>query len=136
MSAPETLAASPKTFLDRGNWMRAVLAADLPDAAVRVALTILRVTTGRCGPSYVTLAAESHVSEGRPRTLCRPFQSSEPCFTRGISRKAATPPLRRAEQALHSRSEGLLGVNNGDVGCLLHEAAVRKCPVFAPFVGG
>jgi Helix-turn-helix domain len=60
------LAASPRTFLDRDNWMRAVLASDLPDAAVRVAMSIalhLHVNTGRCNPSYATLAADSHVSE-------------------------------------------------------------------------
>ena len=66
MTSPDALAKSPKTFLDRDNWMRAVLAADLPDAAVRVAMTIalhLRVNTGRCNPSYPTVAADSHVSE-------------------------------------------------------------------------
>lgn len=66
MSTPEALANSPKTFLDRDNWMRAVLVADLPDAAVRVAMTIalhLRVSTGRCDPAYATLASCSRVSE-------------------------------------------------------------------------
>jgi Helix-turn-helix domain len=66
MTSPARLATSPKTFLDRDNWLRAVLAADLPDAAARVALAIglhLRVKTGRCDPTYPTLAAESHVSE-------------------------------------------------------------------------
>jgi Helix-turn-helix domain len=66
MTTPQALANSPKTFLDRDNWMRAVLASDLPDAAVRVAIRIalhLRVNGGRCDPSYVTLAAESHVAE-------------------------------------------------------------------------
>jgi hypothetical protein len=66
MSTPEALASSPKTFLDRDNWMRAVLVADLPDAAVRVAMTIalhLRVSTGRCDPAYATLASCSRISE-------------------------------------------------------------------------
>ena len=66
MAKPHILANSPKTFLDRDNWMRAVLASDLPDNAKAVALTIalhLRVKTGTCNPSYPTLAAESHVGE-------------------------------------------------------------------------
>jgi hypothetical protein len=66
MTTTRALANSPKTFLDRDNWMRAVLAADLPDNAKAVALTIalhLRVKTGACNPSYPTLAAESHVGE-------------------------------------------------------------------------
>jgi len=57
---------NPQTFLDRDNWMRAVLASGLPDNAKAVALTIalhLRVKTGQCNPSYPTLAAESHMSE-------------------------------------------------------------------------
>src|SRR5262245_54893765 len=63
---PEQLASSPKTFKERDDWMRAVLASDLPDAAARLAVRIalyLQVTTGRCNPSYATLAAESHVAE-------------------------------------------------------------------------
>ena len=66
MANPDTLAKSPKTFLDRDNWMRAILASDLPDNAKAVALAIalhLRVKTGKCNPSYPTLAAESHVGE-------------------------------------------------------------------------
>jgi hypothetical protein len=66
MSTPDALARSPKTFAERDAWMRAVLASDLPDAAVRVAIRIalhLRVSTGRCDPSYTTLATESHVAE-------------------------------------------------------------------------
>jgi hypothetical protein len=57
---------NPQTFLDRDNWMRAVLAAELPHAAVRLAIRIalhLRVNTGQCDPSCATLAAESHVPE-------------------------------------------------------------------------
>jgi hypothetical protein len=66
VTTAQQLTQSPKTFRERDDWMRAVLAADLPDACVRVAITIalhLRVTTGQCNPSYPTLAAESHVSE-------------------------------------------------------------------------
>jgi hypothetical protein len=66
MPSPRNLASSPKTFLDRDNWMRAVLASDLPDAAARVALAIgfhLNVDSGQCNPSFPTIAVESHVSE-------------------------------------------------------------------------
>jgi Helix-turn-helix domain len=58
--------ANPSTFLDRDNWIRAVLASDLPDSAVRVAIAIalhLRVKTGQCNPSFPTLARESHLVE-------------------------------------------------------------------------
>jgi len=58
--------ANPSTFKERDDWMRAVLASDLPDAVVRVAMTMalhLRVKTGQCNPSYPTLARESHVGE-------------------------------------------------------------------------
>jgi hypothetical protein len=57
---------SPKTFAERDSWIRAALAANLPDAAFRVAIAIamhLHVKSGRCNPSYATLAAESHVPE-------------------------------------------------------------------------
>jgi hypothetical protein len=60
------LAASPKTFLDRDNWMRAILAADLPHVVVRLAIRIalhLHVNTGRCDPGYDALAAELRVSK-------------------------------------------------------------------------
>jgi hypothetical protein len=66
MTSPQALAASPKTFAERDNWMRAVIASDLPPIARVVAIRIalhLRITTGRCDPSFPTLAAESHISE-------------------------------------------------------------------------
>ena len=66
MTSTQALAASPKTFAERDNWMRAILASDLPDAAVRVAIRIalhLHVNTGRCDPSYIALATDSNVSE-------------------------------------------------------------------------
>jgi hypothetical protein len=66
MSTPQALASSPKTFLERDNWMRAILASDLPHVAVRVAMAIgfhLNVSTGQCNPSYAALSATSHVSE-------------------------------------------------------------------------
>src|SRR5262245_36588486 len=66
MTAPGTLASSPKTFRDRDAWMCAVLASDLPHAAVRVAVRIahhLHVGTSRCDPTYATLAAETRVGE-------------------------------------------------------------------------
>jgi hypothetical protein len=59
-------ATNPNTFKERDNWMRAVLAADLPHAAVRVAIRIamhLRVETGQCNPACATLAGESRVGE-------------------------------------------------------------------------
>jgi hypothetical protein len=66
MTTTHALANSPKTFLDRDNWMRAILASGLPDAAARVAMTLalhLHVDTGRCDPPYSILASKSHVSE-------------------------------------------------------------------------
>jgi hypothetical protein len=57
---------SPTSFRERDEWMRAVLASDLPHVAVRIAIRIalhLRVNTGRCDPAYTTLAAETHVPE-------------------------------------------------------------------------
>jgi hypothetical protein len=66
MTTPQALAKSPKTFRERDDWMRAILASDLPDAAARVAMTLalhLHVDTGRCDPPYSILASKSHVSE-------------------------------------------------------------------------
>jgi Helix-turn-helix domain len=58
--------SNPTTFKERDNWMRAVLAADLPHAAARVAVAIalrLHVNNGKCNPAYKTIAADSRVSE-------------------------------------------------------------------------
>jgi hypothetical protein len=67
MTTPQALASSPKTFLERDDWMRAILASDLTHhVLVRVGITIalhLNVDTGQCNPSYPTLARESGVSE-------------------------------------------------------------------------
>lgn len=66
MTSPQKLATQPKTFEERDNWIKAVLASELPDKAVRVLLAIgmeLRVNTGRCDPSYSELATTSHVAE-------------------------------------------------------------------------
>jgi hypothetical protein len=58
--------------------MRAILAADLPDNAKAVALTIalhLRVKTGACNPSYPTLAracVRAHPPGPIPRRRRRP----------------------------------------------------------------
>jgi Helix-turn-helix domain len=60
------LANSPKTFLERDDWMRAIGASDLPHAAVRLAVQLalrLHVQTGRCNPTFATLAAASHIPE-------------------------------------------------------------------------
>ena len=67
----KTTATQPSTFLERDEWLRAVLASDLPHVAARVALAIgqhLRVRTGRCDPSFAGIATASHVSE---RTVYR-----------------------------------------------------------------
>lgn len=47
--------ANPSTFLDRDNWMRAVLASGLPDSAVRVAIAI-RVAFCASRPDSATRA--------------------------------------------------------------------------------
>ena len=62
---------NPKTFRERDAWVRAVLAADLPHAAVLLAIRIalhLHVGTGRCNPTFATLATETRLSE---RTVYR-----------------------------------------------------------------
>jgi hypothetical protein len=62
----QALAASPKTFEQRDDWMRAVLASDLPPVAARFAICIalrLNVESRQCNPSFATLAADSHVGE-------------------------------------------------------------------------
>jgi DNA-binding IclR family transcriptional regulator len=46
--------------------MRAIGASDLPHAAVRVAVQLalhLHVASGRCNPTYATLAVASHLPE-------------------------------------------------------------------------
>jgi hypothetical protein len=58
--------ANPKTFKQRDDWMRAVLAAELPHAAHILALQIalhLNVESGQCNPPYKTLAAKSRMSK-------------------------------------------------------------------------
>jgi hypothetical protein len=64
MRAPT--AKNPKTFLERDDWVRAVVAANLPHATARIAVAIgmhLRVESGRCNPRYKTVSGASHVSE-------------------------------------------------------------------------
>ncbi|MBR0695137.1 helix-turn-helix domain-containing protein [Bradyrhizobium lablabi] len=66
-----TTHAQPATFQERDDWMRAILKAELPHVAVRVALAIgahLHVKSGRCDPSFAGIAVASHVSE---RTVYR-----------------------------------------------------------------
>jgi len=62
-----TALKNPATFLERDNWMRALLAARLlPHATARVALAIamhLHVESGRCDPRYKTVSKASGVSE-------------------------------------------------------------------------
>ena len=57
---------NPSTFKDRDAWIRALLAAKLPDAAARLAIAIamdLNVKTGRCDPSYAGLSKTSGIPE-------------------------------------------------------------------------
>lgn len=63
---PTAKSTQPKTFEERDDWMRSVLASKLPHAAARLAVRIalhLNVDSGRCDPSSPTLAAESNVGE-------------------------------------------------------------------------
>ncbi|MET4034945.1 MULTISPECIES: helix-turn-helix domain-containing protein [unclassified Bradyrhizobium] len=56
----------PTTFLERDNWLRAVLASDLPHVAVRVGAAValhLHVKTGRCDPSFAGIATDTGMSE-------------------------------------------------------------------------
>jgi hypothetical protein len=67
----------PKTFRERDQWVGAVLASDLPDVAVRVAVRIalhLNINTGRCDPTYATLTAGTGVPR---RTLYRKIELLE-----------------------------------------------------------
>jgi hypothetical protein len=55
----------PRTFLERDDWLRAVIASDLPHVAIRVAVAIglhLHVKSGRCDPGYDALAAGLRMS--------------------------------------------------------------------------
>jgi hypothetical protein len=63
---PNTKTSQPTTFLERDEWLRAVLSSDLPHVAVRVAVRIalhLRVESGQCNPGIDKIAAGSKVSE-------------------------------------------------------------------------
>jgi hypothetical protein len=65
------------TFREREQWICAVLASDLPDVAVRVAVRIamhLNIKTGRCDPTYATLTAGTGVPR---RTLYRKIELLE-----------------------------------------------------------
>ena len=58
--------AQPKTFLERDDWLRAVLKSKLPHVAARVAVRIglhLNVEFGRCDPGVGKIAKGSKVSE-------------------------------------------------------------------------
>jgi hypothetical protein len=71
MTSASDLALQPRTFEARDHWMRALLASDMPHTAktagMRLALH-LHVDSGRCNPSFATLAAECRIGE---RTLYR-----------------------------------------------------------------
>jgi hypothetical protein len=66
MTSAAALANSPKTFLDRDNWMRALLASTLDHAAVRVGCRLalhFNVDNGPINPSFATLEHETHLPE-------------------------------------------------------------------------
>ena len=57
---------NPSTFLERDEWLRAVLASDLPHVAARVAIRIglhLNVASGQCNPGIDKIATGSNISE-------------------------------------------------------------------------
>ena len=57
---------NPSTFKDRDAWIRALLAAKMPDAAARLAIAIamdLNVKSGRCDPSYARQSKASGIPE-------------------------------------------------------------------------
>ena len=59
-----TTPANPQTFLDRDNWMRALLASSAPCVAVRLGVAIafhLNVKSGRCDPSHLALKKAAHM---------------------------------------------------------------------------
>jgi hypothetical protein len=60
------LAANPKTFLERDDWMRAMNASGLPPAvrilAIGIALHV-NVKTGQCDPGHACLCKETGISE-------------------------------------------------------------------------
>jgi hypothetical protein len=72
-----TIPKQPSTFRERDDWIRAVLASDLPHVAVRLAVRIahhLHIGTGRCDPSYAALAAGSHIGERSVYRLVAPLE--------------------------------------------------------------
>jgi len=61
----QTERPNPKTFKERDDWMRAVLASDLPSRARCLAIAIglrLNVNAGQCNPGYALLATELRMS--------------------------------------------------------------------------
>jgi hypothetical protein len=69
-----TQPTNPQTFLDRDNWMRALLASDQPCAAVRLGIAIalhLNVKTGRCDPGHKTLKKDTGMSGETTRSVER-----------------------------------------------------------------
>jgi hypothetical protein len=111
MTGAAQLAASPKTFAERDAWLRGVVRADLPDAAVRVAVCIglhLRIRDQRCDPSYSRLAVESHLAE---RSVIRIVSLLEHKGWIGIQRTRG----RRSNQYVllnHAKAESGLSAPN------------------------
>jgi hypothetical protein len=71
MRTASSLASQPRSFKERDDWMRALVASDLPHAVVRAGICIamhLNVDSGRCDPSYAALSAATRI---KARTLYR-----------------------------------------------------------------
>jgi hypothetical protein len=64
--------ANPKTFKERDAWMRAVLASNLSNGVMRLAVRLalhLNVETGRCDPGYDALSSELRLSRRSKKAL-------------------------------------------------------------------
>jgi hypothetical protein len=86
MRTASKLAAQPRTFKDRDEWVRALLASDLPHAAVRIGISLafnLHVTTGRLDPTFAALARQSRIPE---RSIYRLVELLEHAGWIGIQR--------------------------------------------------
>jgi quinol monooxygenase YgiN len=66
MTSTAAASRSPRTFLERDNWMRAMNASGEPRGARCLAFAIalhLNVETGRCDPGHKTLSKDAGISE-------------------------------------------------------------------------